>query len=100
MAVDARDKEISIDDHVRYVDTGTVGKVIDIKTEDEIDWVKLDKTNLWYKATLVELLDEKDINVKFTPRGGDDDIDIEAIKEKASKLENMEMDSSVAEGGG
>ena len=100
MAVDARDKEISVDDHVRYVDTGTVGKVIDIKTEDEIDWVKLDKTNLWYKATLVELLDEKDINVKFTPRGGDDDIDIEAIKEKASKLENMEMDSSVAEGGG
>ena len=100
MAVDARDKEISMDDHVRYVDTGTVGKVIGIKTEDEIDWVKLDKTNLWYKATLVELLDEKDINVEFTPRGGDDDIDIEAIKEKAEKLENMQMDSSVAEGGG
>lgn len=100
MAVDARDKLISVDDHVRYVDTGTVGKVIDIKSEDEVDWVKIDKTNLWYKADLVELLDEKDINVEFTPRNLDDDVDIEAIKEKASELENMQMDSSVAEGGG
>ena len=98
MAFDARDKEISIDDYVRYVDTGTVGKVLDIKTEDEISWVLIDKTGLWYKSKLVEILDEKDINVKNTPTGRD--IDIEDLKEKATKLENMEMDSSVAEGGG
>ena len=98
MAFEARDKEISIDDYVRYVDTGTVGKVLDTKTEDEIGWVLIDKTNLWYKSKLVEILDEKDINVKNTPTGRD--IDIEDLKEKAAKLENMEMDSSVAEGGG
>lgn len=98
MAFDARDKEISIDDYVRYVDTGTVGKVLDTKTEDEIGWVLIDKTNLWYKSKLVEILDEKDINVKNTPTGRD--IDIDDLKEKAAKLENMEMDSSVAEGGG
>ena len=98
MVFDARDKEISIDDYVRYVDTGTVGKVLDTKTEDEIGWVLIDKTNLWYKSKLVEILDEKDINVKNTPTGRD--IDIEDLKEKAAKLENMEMDSSVAEGGG
>ena len=98
MAFDASDKEISIDNYVRYVDTGTVGKVLDTKTEDEIGWVLIDKTNLWYKSKLVEILDEKDINVKNTPTGRD--IDIEDLKEKAAKLENMEMDSSVAEGGG
>ena len=98
MAFDARDKEISIDDYVRYVDTGTVGKVLDTKTEDEIGWVLIDKTNLWYKSKLVEILDEKDINVKDTPTGRD--LDIEDLKEKAAKLENTEMDSSVAEGGG
>ena len=98
MAFDARDKEISIDDFVRYVDTGTIGKVIDIKTEDEIDWVLIDKTELWYKAKLVEILDEKDVKVKFTPSGRE--VDIEELKEKADKLENMQMDSSVAEGGG
>ena len=98
MASDARDKEISIDDYVRYVDTGTIGKVLDIKTEDEIDWVLIDKTDLWYRSKLVEVLDEKDIKVKFTPTGRE--LDIEELKEKAAKMENMEMDSSVAEGGG
>ena len=57
MAFDARDKEISIDDYVRYVDTGTVGKVLDIKMEDETGWVLIDKTDLWYKSKLVEVLD-------------------------------------------
>ena len=98
MAFDARDKEISVDDYVRYVDTGTVGKVVDTKIEDEIGWVLLDKTGLWYKSKLVEILEEKDINVKDIPTGRD--FDVEEYKEKAAKLENMEMDSSVAEGGG
>ena len=98
MAFDARDKEIALDSHVRYVDTGTIGKVLDIKTEDEIDWVLIDKTNLWYKSKLVEVLDEKDVKVKFTPTGRE--LDVEELKEKVSEMENMEMDSSVAEGGG
>ncbi|MBR0271215.1 MAG: DUF2098 domain-containing protein [Methanobrevibacter sp.] len=98
MAFDARDKEISTDDYVRYVDTGTIGKVLDIKTEDEVGWVLIDKTNLWYKSKLVEVLDEKDIKVKFTPTGRE--LDIEDLKEKAANMENMQMDSNVAEGGG
>lgn len=98
MAFDARDKEIHVDDYVRYVDTGTIGKVLDIKNEDDIDWVLIDKTDLWYKTSLVEILDEKDIKVKFTPSGRD--VDIDELKEKAANLENMQMDSNVAEGGG
>lgn len=99
MALDARDIEITLDSHVRYVDTGTVGKVLDIKTTDGVDWVKIDKTNLWYRAKLVELLDDKDLKDK-SGGDGNDELDVEALKEKASKLENMQMDSSVAEGGG
>ena len=98
MAFDARDKEIALDSHVRYVDTGTIGKVIDIKTQNGSDWVKIDKTNLWYRSKLVELLDEKDLKKRYD--SGNDELDIEALKEKAEKLENMQMDSSVAEGGG
>ena len=99
MASDARDKEITLDSHVRYVDTGTIGKVLDIKTQDGVDWVKIDKTNLWYRSKLVELLDEKDLKKTFDDNGNDE-IDIDQLKEKAEKLENMQMDSSVAEGGG
>lgn len=99
MAFDARDKEIALDSHVRYVDTGTIGKVLDIKTTDGVDWIRIDKTDLWYRASLVEVLDDKDLNKRFDDRG-DGELDIEALKEKAEKLENMQMDSSVAEGGG
>ena len=98
MAFDARDKEIKINDYVRYVDTGTIGEVIDIKTEDETDWITVDKTGLWYKSGLVELLDKKDIKEKFTPSGND--VDLESIKDRAFEFENMDAINGGAEGGG
>ena len=101
MVFDARGLEIAIDSHVRYVDTGTIGKVVDLKTQDGIEWVKLDKTELWYRSNLVELLDDKDIKKSTLYDDRDNqDLDVEAMKEKASALEDMQMDSSVAEGGG
>ena len=65
MVFDARGLEINLDNHVRYVDTGTMGKIVDVKTQDGIDWIKLDKTDLWYRSNLVELLDEKDIKRSY-----------------------------------
>lgn len=100
MVFDARDKELAVGDHVRYVDTGTIGEVVGLKTEDGIDWVKIEKTGLWYRSKLVELLDEKDLKKRSFDDDGDDEIDIEALKEKALDLENIELDSNVAEGGG
>lgn len=101
MVLDARDIEIPLESYVRYVDTGTIGKVVDIRTKDEVDWVLLDKTDMWYRAKLVELLDEKDIKKStYYDKENDEDLDIESLKEKASAFEDMEMDSSVAEGGG
>ncbi|WP_407391877.1 DUF2098 domain-containing protein [Methanobrevibacter sp.] len=101
MVLDARGIEIPIDSYVRYVDTGTIGKVVDVRTKDGKDWVKVKKTNMWYRADLVELLDEKDIKKStYYDKENDGEIDVEAMKEKVSKYEDMEMDSSVAEGGG
>ena len=101
MVFDARGLEIALDSYARYVGTGTIGKVVDVKTQDGSGGVKLEKTNLWYRSNLVELLDEKDIKKSsFYDERDDDEIDIEAMKEKASALEDMQMDSSVAEGGG
>ena len=101
MVFDARGLEIALDSYVRYVDTGTIGKVVDVKTQDGVEWVKLDKTELWYRSNLVELLDDTDIKKSSLYDDRDNqDIDVEAMKEKASALEDMQMDSSVAEGGG
>ena len=101
MVFDARGLEIALDSHVRYVDTGTIGKVLDVKTTNDVGWVKIDKTDLWYRSDLVELLDDKDIKKStYYDNEGDDELDIEAMKEKATAFEDMQMDSSVAEGGG
>ena len=101
MVLDARDIEIPINSYIRYVATGTIGKVVDAKTKNDIGWVKLDKTNLWYRSRLVELLDEKDIKKStFFDKENDDEIDVETMKEKARALEDIELDSNVAEGGG
>ena len=99
MVLDARDKEIALGNHVRYVDTGTIGEVIDIKTKDGIDWVRIKKTELWYRSKLVELLDDKDLK-KESFDDGDDEIDIDALKKQSLDFENIQMDSNVAEGGG
>lgn len=101
MVLDARDIEIPLDSYVRYVDTGTIGKVVDERTQEGVDWVKIDKTNMWYRAKLVELLDEKDIKKStYYDKEDDGEVDIETMKEKARALEDIELDSNVAEGGG
>jgi len=101
MVLDARGFEIALDSYVRYTDTGTIGKVLDIKSENNINWVKLDKTELWYRSDLLLLLDDKDIKKSnYYDNENDGEIDIEDMKEKAKALENIELDSNVAEGGG
>lgn len=98
MVVDARDLEITLDSHVRYVDTGTIGKVLDMKTENEKGWVKLDKTELWYLASRVELLDEKDI--KKSRWGDNNEVNIEDLKEKAMEFNEFELATDAGNGGG
>lgn len=98
MVVDARDLEITLESHVRYVDTGTIGKVLDLKVENEVGWVKLDKTELWYRANHVELLDEKDI--KKSRWGDNNEVDIEDLKERALDFNDLELAADAGNGGG
>ncbi len=101
MVFDARGIEITLDSYVRYVDTGTIGQVTDMKIQDGFDWVLLDKSGLWYRSDLVELLDEKDIKKStYYDKESDGEVDIDELKEKARALEDIELDSKVAEGGG
>lgn len=99
VVVDARDKPINIGFHVRYVKTGTIGEVTELKLDNDVGWAKLDKTDLWYVSNLLEVLDEKDLKEKRI-YGEDKEVDIDAIKDNALDLENIELDSNVAEGGG
>ncbi len=98
MVFDARDVEIPLNSHVRYVDTGTMGEVVDERTTNGIGWVKLNKTGLWYKSSHVELLEEKDI--KKNSWGTGKDFDVEDLKEKVMEFEELELSSDAGNGGG
>ena len=89
MIVDARNREINLGSHVRYVDTGTVGEVTDSKVENDA---------LWYLANKLELLNDEDFKTKTYH--DDKDIDIEAIKNSEKMFEDVEISSSAANGGG
>ena len=66
--------------------------------ENEIGWVKLDKTELWYRANRVELLDEKDI--KKSRWGENNEVSIEDLKEKVSDFNDLELATDAGNGGG
>lgn len=101
MIFDARGKEITPGLYVRYIDTGTISEVVDTKVEDNVSWVKLKKTDLWYVSKYIEVLDQEDLKIKLNQDDDkDDEIDIETLKELKEDLENIELDSNVAEGGG
>ena len=51
--------EIREDSLVRYMGTGTIGKVKVLKTEDDgTVWAYLDSTGLYYKLDTLELIEK------------------------------------------
>jgi hypothetical protein len=96
---DVRDKLIELGQFVRYTGTGTIGKVIDLKEENNVNWVKIDETGLWYSSDLVEILDDKYVKNKsknFKAK----EIDIDDIKNLKDDFEDVELESNNPSGGG
>ena len=47
---DIRGETIDVGTFIRYTGTGTISKVVELKEEDNEQWVKLDEPALWYAA--------------------------------------------------
>lgn len=45
---------MKVGDYARYINTGTVGIIEDIKEEDGVTWALLDVTGLYYDITKLE----------------------------------------------
>ncbi len=91
---------MNIGDYARYKNTGTVGKVLEVKQEAGVEWILLDTFNLYYDSTTLEPGSEveyKTSSVKERTTGLTVE-DIEAMKEEISKVERY--GSITASGGG
>ncbi|WP_340820328.1 DUF2098 domain-containing protein [Methanolobus sp. WCC4] len=53
---------------VRYVNTGTVGRVVDIMQDEEGIWVLLDSTGFLYKPEALVMADESELREDMKPR--------------------------------
>jgi hypothetical protein len=91
---------MNVGDYARYKNTGTVGKVLEVKLEAGVEWILLDTFNLFYDASTLEpgtVEEHKAYSVKERSSGLTVE-DIEAMKEEISKVERY--GSITASGGG
>jgi len=97
---DARGKTIEIGSYIRYTGTGTVGKVVDVKIDedDDLKWVKLEKPNIWYSNDVVEIINEKDVKTKYSHIERENEID--DLKDIGNDFTEASLTSGGAEGGG
>lgn len=93
--------EIEVGSFIIYSNVGTIGKVLDIKTDENGSWVLIaidELTKLWYNTEYVELTDEK--YVKTTKNSDDnEELSVDDIKEQIKRSVTSEMSSDAVGGG-
>lgn len=96
---DLRGEAIDLGAFIRYAGTGTVSKVVDLKEEDNKQWVKLEEPSLWYAADTLEVINESDIN-NFENDDKDTLEKVQDLKENFNDLAAGLNDIQGCEGGG
>lgn len=95
--------------HVRYTGTGSAGEAVDFKSEDNINWVLLDTTDLWYRSDFLEVMEETEFekiknNTTLKSRMKQKELEgkekIDKIKKSKGKLEDVDMSNELCDGGG
>lgn len=105
---DATGKSIFKGSHVRYTGTGSTGEVLDVKSNEEGTWARVDTTDLWYNSAFLELMDEHDYErthrraKQLKEEAGKDDAKVKAKKAVSLKkeLESVDMSNELCDGGG
>ena len=101
VVTDKLGREITEGAHVIYTTVGTIGKVQDIKTDENGSWVLIqidELTKLWYNTEYVELTDQTS-KVTFNEEK-DKEVSIDDIKDELkNNFENTEMGDDGVGGG-
>ncbi|MFZ2499257.1 DUF2098 domain-containing protein [Methanosarcina sp.] len=99
-AVGRNKKPITVGDSVKYVNSDTVSRVIEIKKDEQGQvWVLLESTNLWYREETLEPTDikpkEKKEEREFTP----EELEERFRKEKET-IQNVDLGKAGGGGAG
>jgi hypothetical protein len=85
-AHDLYGKPITVGSTVRYIITRTLGKVVDIKKENDHDWALIDSTRLYYDTQYLEVAASKDA---LQEEEDSVRIDINEVERKIKAMEDM-----------
>jgi len=98
-SLDSCGKPIEKGSYVIYNGTGTIGKIIDIKSENNESWIKVDSTDLWYNSQFIQAIDkaeEAKIESKFKKEEA-----AEKVKRmKKRTFDDVDMSTELCDGGG
>ncbi len=108
---DARGKNILKGSHVRYTGTGSAGEVLDVRSDEEGTWAKIDTTDLWYNSEFLELINQREYErIKLRGRQFKETAekeettkaktDVEKAVTLKKKLEDVDMSNELCDGGG
>ena len=62
--LDVNGNKISIGLYVKYIGTHTIGKVENILIKEEVVWIKLDSSDLYYRNDYIEVIVDKKSYIK------------------------------------
>ena len=96
--VDKHGRKIEVGSYVIYTRVGTVGEVLDTKTEEEESWVLIqydDLTKLWYNTRNIELTDKKYLKNNTM----DKDVGVDDLHEQINRTLGSEMSEDAVGGG-
>jgi len=106
---DVRGKPISKGFHVRYTGTGSTGEVMDLRSDENGNWILLDTTDLWYSTDSLEVIDKADYekiknHTIFKTKGKEEVDEKEKVKGKIkrskTKFDDVDMSNELCDGGG
>lgn len=93
--------KIEIGSYINYTNVGTIGEVLDIKTDENGSWVLIavdELTKLWYNTQYVELTDKKYVKINKDDEG-DRELSVEDIKSQLERSVSGDMSGDAVGGG-
>ena len=93
--------EIEVGSYIIYSSVGTIGEVLDTKTDEKGSWVLIavdELTKLWYNTKYIELTDKKYLKTSSEDKD-DKELSAEEIKEHLKHTISSEMSSDAVGGG-
>ena len=93
--------EIEVGSYIIYSSVGTIGEVLDIKTDENGSWVLIavdELTKLWYNTKYIELTDKNYVETS-TNDNDNKELSVDEIKEHLKHTVSSEMSSDAVGGG-